>query len=131
MVQYGKNERCVINQYENVVKANGNVVARNLIDETFTLKDAYWRGVGTLPQSRLVLNSKYARFDAEAKFGVQMPERQEDAKKTCMCGEVLKGMSPQLCPNFCKECTAENPAGPCMVTSEGACSIAYMNCSNL
>lgn len=130
MVHYGKNERSVINQYENVVKEKGNILARDLMDQTFTLKDAYWRGVGILPQSRLVLKSEYARFDAEAKFGIQMPERQEATMQTCMCGEVLKGMSSRLCPNFGKECTPEHPAGPCMVTREGACSIAYNNRGN-
>lgn len=127
MIQYGKEGRSAINQYENVVKKEGNVWARNLIDETFTLKDANWRGVGNLPQSRLVLNNKYGRFDAEKKFGLTMPETASDDERTCMCGEVLKGMKPTLCPNLGRKCTPENPAGPCMVTGEGACSIAYRN----
>lgn len=125
LYQYGKKNGSVINQYERVVKEKGNELAQSLIRETFTLKDARWRGVGVLPQSRLVLNSKYARFDAETKFGLEMPKAEEAAKRTCMCGEVLKGMKPQLCPNFGKTCTPENPAGPCMVTREGSCSIAY------
>lgn len=127
MTQYGKDGSSAINQYENVVKKEGNVRARNLIDETFTLKDANWRGVGSLPQSRLVLNDRYVRFDAENKFGLTMPETKDDDERTCMCGEVLKGMKPMLCPNFGRKCTPENPAGPCMVTGEGACSIAYRN----
>ncbi|HEX3028900.1 MAG TPA: hydrogenase formation protein HypD [Clostridia bacterium] len=127
MYHYGENQGSVINQYERVVNEKGNELAQNLINETFTLKDADWRGVGILPESRLVLNSKYSRFDAEAKFGIQMPEKEEGTRQTCLCGEVLKGMKPQICPNFGKECTPVNPAGPCMVTSEGACSIAYMN----
>jgi len=126
MYQFEKSECSVINQYENVVKENGNVFAQNLMTETFELKDASWRGVGVLPLSRMVLNSKYSRFDAEAKFGLQMPKT-EDTKTGCMCGEVLKGVKPQLCPNFGKKCTPLNPAGPCMVTREGACSIAYSN----
>lgn len=127
MYNYGKNGYSVINQYENVVNEKGNIHAQNLINETFSLKDAYWRGVGILPKSRLVLNSKYSRFDAETKFGIQMPEQEEGTGQTCLCGEVLKGLKPQLCPNFGRECTPVNPAGPCMVTSEGACSIAYRN----
>jgi hydrogenase assembly chaperone HypC/HupF/hydrogenase expression/formation protein HypD len=127
MAQHGKEERSAINQYENVVKEKGNILAQNLIEETFTLKDANWRGVGVLPKSRLMLNDKYSRFDAEAKFGLKMPEMNKKDGQTCMCGEVLKGMKPMLCPNFGKECTPANPAGPCMVTGEGACSIAYRN----
>lgn len=127
MCQFGRESSTAINQYENVVKAEGNPLAQSLIRETFALKDANWRGVGNLPDSRLVLNHKYARFDAETKFGLTMPEPDSGGGKTCMCGEVLKGMKPMLCPNFGKKCTPENPAGPCMVTGEGACSIAYRN----
>ena len=127
MRQLGSGERAVINQYENVVNENGNIIAQSLINETFTLKDADWRGIGILPASRLVLNEKYRKFDAEAKFGLQLPVKEEAGVKTCMCGEVLKGMKPQLCPNFGKNCSPENPLGPCMVTGEGSCSIAYMN----
>jgi hydrogenase expression/formation protein HypD len=131
MIHYDKNSSFVINQYEHVVKEKGNMLARSLINQTFTLKDANWRGVGILPESRLVLKSKYSRFDAESKFGIQIPEIDEAASETCMCGEVLKGVKPQLCPNFGKGCTPENPIGPCMVTREGACSIAYMNRSSV
>ncbi|WP_318509204.1 hypothetical protein [Bacillus sp. T3] len=131
MVHYGKNECVLMNQYDRVVKEKGNILAQNLINETFTLKDASWRGVGTLPQSRLVLKSEYSRFDAEAKFDIQLPDMVETKRQNCLCGEVLKGMKPQMCPNFGKECTPTNPAGPCMVTNEGACSIAYMNRSML
>jgi hydrogenase expression/formation protein HypD len=127
MSSFGKDESSVMNQYANVVRKEGNTLAKSLIDETFTLKDANWRGVGILPKSRLVLKDKFAVFDAEAKFGIKMPQKEDTAGRTCMCGEVLKGLKPQFCPNFGNECTPENPIGPCMVTSEGACSIAYMN----
>ncbi|MGJ7923042.1 hydrogenase formation protein HypD [Neobacillus sp. LXY-4] len=131
MCQHGKNESVLMNQYDRVVTEKGNILAQNLLKETFTLKDASWRGVGTLPQSRLVLKSEYSRFDAEAKFNLQLPDNVATPRQNCLCGEVLKGMKPQACPNFGKQCTPSNPAGPCMVTNEGACSIAYMNRSML
>lgn len=127
MHQYGRTEGSAINQYERVVREKGNMLAQNLMNETFTLKDANWRGVGILPESRLVLKNKYEKFDAEVKFGIQMPEKDEATERTCMCGEVLKGMDPRLCPNYGKVCTPASPSGPCMVTREGACSIAYVN----
>lgn len=127
MVHFGESNGSVLNQYEYVVSEQGNVLAQEMIRKTFTLKDADWRGVGILPKSRLVLKEEYSRFDAEAKFGLQMPEREEDPDRTCMCGEVLKGMKPRFCPNFGKMCTPLNPCGPCMVTSEGSCNIAYRN----
>lgn len=129
MYNLEKNDLSVINQYENVVKEKGNILAQKLMDDMFMLKDANWRGVNILPQSRMVLKDVYDRFDAEVKFGLEMPEAQEHGKDQsgCMCGEVLKGMKPQECPNFGKKCTPLSPTGPCMVTREGACSIAYMN----
>jgi hydrogenase expression/formation protein HypD len=127
MIHFGENGGSVLNQYENVVNTQGNVLAQELIQKTFALKDANWRGVGILPKSRLVLKDKYRKFDAEAKFGLIMPEKEKVARQHCMCGEVLKGMKPQRCPNFGKTCTPLNPCGPCMVTNEGSCSIAYRN----
>lgn len=120
-------EHKVINQYSRVVGETGNELAMKLINETFTLRDANWRGVGMLPKSRLVLNEGFRRFDAEEKFGIRIPEKEDAAKHSCICGEVLKGVRPQLCPNFGTECTPANPKGPCMVTGEGSCSIAYRN----
>ena len=34
-------------------------------------------------------------------------------------------MGPAGCPLFGKRCTPEDPVGPCMVSSEGACAAAY------
>lgn len=129
MENYGKseNEISIINQYSRVVEEQGNALAQSLIDEVFTLKDANWRGVGILPKSRLVLKYEYSRFDAELKFGLQMPEKCGTDQESCMCGEILKGAKPQLCPNFGKICTPSDPKGPCMVSREGTCYIAHMN----
>jgi hydrogenase expression/formation protein HypD len=33
--------------------------------------------------------------------------------------------SPEGCPMFGRRCTPEDPVGPCMVSSEGACAAAY------
>jgi len=124
---YRDSEYKVMNQYSRVVEEQGNTLAQSLIKEVFTLKDANWRGVGFLPQSRLVLNEEYSRFDAEKKFDIKLQEIETNSNSNCICGDVLKGTMPQLCPNFRKGCTPDNPKGPCMVTREGACSIAYMN----
>jgi hydrogenase assembly chaperone HypC/HupF/hydrogenase expression/formation protein HypD len=127
LYQYGGDESNIVNQYSRVVNDNGNIMAKDLINETFELKDADWRGVGILPKSRLVLKNGYVRFDAEKKYGLQMPEKEDIKEKTCICGEVLKGKNPQLCPNFGVNCTPSKPQGPCMVSREGTCCIAYTN----
>lgn len=114
-----------INQYSRVVEGLGNTLAQKLIEEVFTLGDSVWRGIGLLPKSRLVLKPEYNRFDAEIKFGLKIPEAPGDYKKSCICGEILKGAKPQLCTNFGEACTPSTPMGPCMVSHEGACHIAY------
>jgi hydrogenase expression/formation protein HypD len=44
----------------------------------------------------------------------------------CRWGEVLRGVAePPECPLFARVCSAENPVGPCVVSSEGACA-AYV-----
>ena len=40
---------------------------------------------------------------------------------TIICGKK----EPALCPLFGRVCTPEDPVGPCMVSSEGACAAAY------
>ncbi|WP_084786754.1 hydrogenase formation protein HypD [Bacillus tuaregi] len=127
LYHYDRHDSTAINQYQRVVKDKGNGIAQNLIQSTFTLTDANWRGVGFLPQSRLVLKHEFSQFDAEIKYNLKLAGKEKDLMQTCLCGEVLKGMKPQLCPNFGHNCTPATPTGPCMVTQEGACSIAYMN----
>ena len=34
-------------------------------------------------------------------------------------------LRPEDCPMFSHRCTPEDPVGPCMVSSEGACAAAY------
>jgi hydrogenase expression/formation protein HypD len=123
----GESELSVINEYSRVVKDEGNTLAQSLMNEVFTLKDANWRGVGSLPNSRLVLRPEYSQFDAEQKFEIQIPEKPGTDHETCICGEVLKGARPQFCPNFGKTCSPTNPKGPCMVSREGTCYIAHSN----
>ncbi|HEX2945489.1 MAG TPA: hydrogenase formation protein HypD [Clostridia bacterium] len=127
LANYGGTDLSIINQYTRVVEDKGNLLAQSLIDEVFTLKDANWRGVGILPKSRLVLKKEYSRFDAESKFGIGLKDNEVAKHDGCICGEVLKGIEPQHCPNFGKACTPSNPKGPCMVSREGTCYIALAN----
>jgi hydrogenase expression/formation protein HypD len=86
--------------------------------------DAYWRGIGLLPESGLVLKEEFAAFDAEKRFGVAVgPGREHPG---CLCGEVIKGKRiPTQCPLFAKRCTPMDPVGPCMVSAEGSCAACY------
>ena len=70
-----------------------------------------------------VLRPAYAAFDAQARFGLQPGAEPPTA---CRCGGVMAGrLSPRQCPLFGTACTPDDPAGPCMVSSEGACAAFY------
>ena len=112
------------NEYTRAVTPEGNPMARAVMAETFTYRDDVWRGLGTIPDSGYGLRPEFAAFDAERKFPFH-PEDKE-AVTGCKCGEIICGhREPIQCPLFGTACVPENPVGPCMVSSEGACAAAY------
>ncbi|MDD4939318.1 MAG: hydrogenase formation protein HypD [Candidatus Omnitrophica bacterium] len=117
----------VQNQYRRAVTKNGNVKAKRALSEVFNVRDASWRGLGVIPASGLKIKERFSRFDAEKNFSFNLGLPAPDLKlKKCRCGDILKGLiSPGGCPLFSKACTPEHPIGPCMVSSEGACSAHY------
>jgi hydrogenase expression/formation protein HypD len=111
-------------QYSRVVKPEGNVKAQEYLKEVFTLRDEWWRGLGTIPNSGLMIKEKYSMHDAEKMIPVTVPEPEEP--KGCICGEILKGLKiPKDCKLFGKVCNPSDPIGACMVSSEGACQAFY------
>jgi len=107
--------------YKAVVTERGNTTAQEVIAECFEPADGYWRGLGKIPKSTLKLKEKYSRFDALERFGIS--ESPAEELMGCRCGEVLCGLiEPPQCRLFGKACTPREPVGPCMVSSEGACS---------
>jgi len=115
----------VANEYDRVVRATGNPAAQTVIDNMLEVKDVHWRGLGLIPESGLKLKKKYASFDAEIKYSLDIEAGSGDLPG-CLCGEVLKGkISPPGCPLFAKKCSPDSPYGPCMVSYEGACLVYY------
>lgn len=111
--------------YRRGVSPEGNKKALELIDKVFEVDQAGWRGIGEIPGSGLKLRKEYQRFDAELAFPLTLKPVRED--KGCICGDILRGVkTPADCKLFRKICLPENPIGPCMVSSEGACSAYYM-----
>ncbi len=112
----------VKNFYSGVVEPRGNVTALEAISDVFEPVGALWRGIGTIPQSGLLLNKTYRAFDAGS---LQLGDEPLQSS-ACMCTEVILGrIQPNECPLFGKVCNPKNAQGPCMVSHEGACGIWY------
>lgn len=117
-------EARVENCYGRAVNAAGNKLAQAMLQSSFELRRDSWRGLGEIDKSGFGLKAELAEFDAERKLGIKPAEK--SAPTACRCGDVICGrLSPQGCPMFGRVCTPEDPVGPCMVSSEGACAAAY------
>lgn len=114
----------LINEYTRVVKPDGNLRAKKIINEVFEVADSYWRGIGVVPSSGALLKSKFRDHDASLRYGIREKPDFSDVLPGCRCGEVTLGkVKPTSCPLFMRSCTPESPYGPCMVSSEGTCRI--------
>jgi hydrogenase expression/formation protein HypD len=126
-IQQGKAE--VENEYVRAVKPQGNKMAQQVLQQVFEPMDVKWRGFPIIPRSGLRLRKNYEAYDARKKYEDELQKiaKEEYAEPIgCLCGDVLRGLiSSTQCPLFKRECTPENPVGPCMVSSEGNCYIQY------
>ena len=112
------------NAYPRAVSHDGNVLAQKMLSRCFEARADVWRGLGVIPASGLGLKEELSDFDAEKRFRVRFAETEPPT--ACRCGEVITGrLRPEGCPMFGTACTPEDPVGPCMVSSEGACAAAY------
>ena len=115
-------EASVRNFYASVVTKEGNTRAKEKIGRFFERKDAYWRGIGNIPDSGSCLKKEYEKFDAGS-YGLIKDEKFDEM---CCCDKILTGrMEPRECPLFGKKCTPLSPRGACMVSSEGNCFSEY------
>lgn len=118
----------VENEYTRLVKPEGNPKALKLMEETYDLEDRAWRGFPVIKRSVLGLKSRHEAHDANKVHEdllSKAPEVETEAKG-CRCGEVLRGLIlSDECPMFGRACDPLKPAGPCMVSAEGSCNIAY------
>jgi hydrogenase expression/formation protein HypD len=121
-LEEGRSE--VENQYERLVRREGNLPAQALIRQVFEVRDRAWRGIGVIPQSGWGLCQEFADFDAELRFEVQGVGGPESTE--CQSGLVLQGLiKPHECPMFGTRCTPDSPLGATMVSNEGACAAYY------
>lgn len=112
------------NEYKRAVSSEGNKKALEILNEVFEVRDASWRGLGTIRNSGLDIKDKYKNFDALRCFDMQAKEIEDP--KGCICGEILAGIkTPPDCPFYKRVCTPIEPVGPCMVSTEGTCAAYY------
>ncbi len=119
MVATGRPE--LDNVYRQVVKPEGNPLARRIIANVFEPAPANWRALGVIPGSGLAIRPQFSRFDATLRFELVAKDAPEPAG--CRCGQVITGRcTPADCGLFGTRCTPMDPVGPCMVSSEGSCA---------
>lgn len=110
--------------YGAAVTPQGNKTAQKIVHDMFEPYDGPWRGLGTIPGGTLKLREEYEQYDALHRFGFKEVPTEELGG--CQCGRVLCGLiDPPQCPLFGKKCTPDDPVGPCMVSTEGACAAWY------
>lgn len=111
--------------YRRLVKEDGNLAAKEAIRKVFEENSALWRGFGEIEGSGLRIREEFSEYDAERKFSFPTSEYVEK-DRGCICGEIVRGKKkPTECSLFMRVCSPHNPLGPCMVSSEGACSAYY------
>ncbi len=128
--QLNEGRAVVENEFSRAVTAEGNIKAKRLVADVFELRRTFeWRGLGVVPYSALRIKPAYADWDAEQRFHLDddaAMNRGSRENRACQCGAILRGVkSPTDCSLFAGPCTPDNPLGPCMVSSEGACAAYF------
>ena len=122
-----KGVNTVENRYTRLVRPEGNPIAKRFLDEVFDVGDSEWRGLGAIPGSGFALKPEFDDQNAELIYeDILESVDSRELNPGCRCAEVLRGLKlPGECPLFEKVCNPSNPQGPCMVSMEGSCGIAY------
>lgn len=118
----------VENEYTRLVRPEGNPTALKLMWDTFEPVDRSWRGFPVIKKSALALKPQFQDHDATKVHEdiLKLTPQVDEEAKGCRCGDVLRGLiRSEECPMFGKVCKPMNPMGPCMVSAEGNCSIAF------
>ena len=112
------------NEYRRAVTEKRQPLAQNMMNTCLRRRADNWRGLGLIPDSGLEPAAVLERLDAEKALRHKLCG---EAEADCLPlrGRYLRRIAPEQCPMFGGRCTPEDPVGPCMVSSEGACAAAY------
>lgn len=127
LTQLREGKHFLDNCYPEVVRPEGNRVARMQLSRAFDVSDANWRGIGIIPNSGYSIAQEFAAHDARR----QLRSYADDSRKRvgempagCDCAQVVLGkIFPNQCRLYGVACVPRKPVGPCMVSDEGACRI--------
>ncbi|MHA1271737.1 MAG: hydrogenase formation protein HypD [Candidatus Helarchaeota archaeon] len=112
-----------VNEYNRVVKPNGNLKAQMILNNVFNIETVHWRGIGRIPGGGFAIKDEFSSYNARKKFDIII-DKSIDIKPGCCCHLIMTGrLTPFDCKLFGKECYPEKPYGPCMVSDEGTCHI--------
>ncbi|MFQ6050828.1 MAG: hydrogenase formation protein HypD [Candidatus Hydrothermarchaeota archaeon] len=118
-------DNSVFNEYKRSVRQKGNVRAKKMMEKVFDVESRRWRGFPVIPNASFKLKERYKKYDTLEKFDIEFQEAPHFYKE-CLCGEILRGnKKPHECKLFGERCTPVTPLGPCMVSVEGSCQVAY------
>jgi hydrogenase expression/formation protein HypD len=115
----------VDNTYTRLVTKDGNPKAVAAMEQAFETVGGNWRGIGRIPDSALKIRKEWSDYDALEKYDIDI-EYVQELDPNCSCHLVIVGkLYPHQCSMFDRACTPKRPLGPCMVSNEGTCSIAF------
>jgi len=126
--QIQRGDATVENEYTRVVRYEGNLRALDAMRRVFVPSDVEWRGFPVIPHSGMAMKPPFEAWDARKVWADDLQRVDDLVEETpgCQCGAVLRGViEAPNCPLFGTTCTPIHPAGPCMVSVEGSCHIAY------
>ncbi len=123
-LQIKNRETRLENAYSRAVAPEGNPMARDMLDRVFEPETIAWRALGDIPESGMAIRDDFSEHDARKYFKIEI--KQAPDPPGCACPDILLGVkTPVECPLFETRCTPQNPVGPCMVSSEGACAAFF------
>lgn len=121
VMQIKNDEARLENIYHGIVTEEGNKRAKELMKKHLYIDSAWWRGIGELDNSGYYIRDK--NLDVRYVYDIEIKNSKDDMLPGCSCRDIVLGKKlPSDCPLFGKICTPDDPKGPCMVSSEGACS---------
>ena len=130
-IQAAEGRAEVENQYDRLVRPEGNPRARAILEDVFEPRDPdeVARQWAQIPGSGLGIRGcrmRHPRIPNRLPGICPHCRATASGERGCVCGEVLRGAkTPENCALFGNVCTPDRPRGPCMVSHEGACNTHF------